>query len=191
MHSRLANVVLSFDLLSLEGGAQMTVFNRISAVVVFVAGLFALTQPLAAAKDHRPITITACVAAGARNNTFLLRNLRLVQGTPPAGVSADRLYLRLDSTKGLKGHVGHQVNVSGIADFGDIDKGTVEITNGPIDTVEVVGLNSERRTINAQVKPDDATAAGAPVGTSGTTKVAVSTYKLKVESVQMASASCS
>lgn len=169
---------------------------RISAVVLF-SSLSVLTQPVAAQDDHRPITIRGCVVAGERANqvflkeAFFLKDVRLIQGTPPAGSSADSLFLRLDTREGLKENVGHVVEVSGIADFGDIDKGTLELRKEPGDELVTVSLNSERRTVRAEVKPTDKIAAGVPVGTSGRTRIPVPTYKLQVQSVKRASSSCS
>lgn len=138
--------------------------------------------------DHRPITIDGCVERGTKADTFLIKNVGMVEGTPPAGTSRNQLYLRLDTTKGLKEQVGHRVHVHGIADFGDIDSGTLEIIRQSDGTV-AVSLSSERETVTAPASPTDATVAAAPVGTSG--RAEVPTYKLKVESITMISPTCS
>src|SRR5262249_49318286 len=93
-------------------------------------------------------------------------------------------FLRLDSTKALKEHVGHEVSVSGMADFTDLDKGTLEASNDGA-TVTVT-LKSERKSVTAVGSAGDPPKTA--VGTSG--KAEVPTYKMKVRSVSMRAPPC-
>lgn len=83
--------------------------------------------------------------------------------------------------------MGRPVQVVGVADFDDLDKGDVKIErNGAGETI--VATKSERATIRAKVNPMDSPAA--MVGTSGRREVTVPTYKLTVESVKRLPGRC-
>ena len=161
--------------------------TRVLCCAIATAFTVASAQPLLADEKETPITITGCVAKGEKSG-YLLKNVSLVNGTAPAGVSADQIYLRLNTTNGLKAHVGHQVNVMGKADFSDMDKGKLEVTRES-DGLVTVSLSSERRKVTSTANPSDPTVRNAPTGTSGT--ASVPTYKMKVDSVTMVSGSCS
>jgi len=122
--------------------------------------------------NDKPITITGCVAQGKDADTFQVTNARLTSGMPPA--SGDQIYLKLDSTRQLKEHVGHQVSISGTADFKEPEKGSAESKMND-DSIVKVSLPSAGKT-------------NTPVGTSG--KAEVATYKLDVKNVTMSSPSC-
>lgn len=156
---------------------------RVGMVVLASASVAAAPQP----SNKTPITISGCVAQGEGSSKVLLTSVRMTQGTPPAGISPDQIYLRLDNAKKLAEHVGHEVSVAGTADFADMDKGTLEVEPNDDSTVSVK-LTSERKTAAGTTTPTDPTVAQAPVGTSG--KVQVPTYKMNVESVTMVAASC-
>lgn len=170
-------------------GVLMNGAIRIGIAIAFVAASAQLSRSQSVTlADERPITISGCVERGTKADTFLIKNVSLVEGTPPAGTSPNQLYLRLDTTRGLKDHVGHRVDIHGIADFGDIDSGTLEVIKQSDGTV-AVSLTSERETVTADLSPTDATAAAAPVGTSG--RAEVPTYQLNVESIRMVAPTCS
>lgn len=135
------------------------------------------------ADDSKPITISGCVKQGAAD-AIMLTGVRMTAGEPPVGIDPDQIFLRLDSTKALKEHVGHEVSVSGMADFTDLDKGTLEASNDGA-TVTVT-LKSERKSVTAVGSAGDPPKTA--VGTSG--KAEVPTYKMKVQSVSMLAPSC-
>ena len=56
-------------------------------------------------KDTPPVTITGCLLAGTKPDTFVLKDV-----TDSAGRAADVIYW-LSSTRGLKDHVGHTIEV--------------------------------------------------------------------------------
>src|SRR5262245_26451572 len=82
--------------------------------------------------DEVPLTLTGCVTPGEAKDSFLLTNVTL-SGNPAA--PADAFY-RLDSTKKLRDHVGHRVEINGVADLDDHDKGTLKMKekDGKVET---------------------------------------------------------
>src|SRR3954463_2713119 len=75
------------------------------------------------ADDHTPVAITGCVHAGTAPDTYVLLNVdEVTDGTP---VPAGAVYW-LSSTKGIREHVGHKVEVRGTysldRDFGKTAK---------------------------------------------------------------------
>ena len=165
----------------------MTLMNtvRLSAACAVLAAATAAAQSRSAvALDETPLTLTGCVVQGERPDSFLITNVKVGgAGAVSAPVGA---YYRFDTVKGLKEHVNHQVEISGLADLADIDKGTVTTkTNSAGEST--TSVNSERRTVTAK---DTAVGAGtAGPGTSA--KVAVNTYGFKVGVIRMVSNSCS
>jgi hypothetical protein len=159
---------------------------RIAIVCAAVAGGW-YDQKVAGAADerYRPVTIAGCVVAGTKPDTFLIKDANLVMGAAPAGAE-DELYLRLDSSKALKPYIGQLVHVMGIADFGDIDKGTREVVARGDGSISVK-VTSERRAVTGEVGRPGKLATPA-VGTGGETDVR--TYKLDVQSVRMTAVSC-
>ena len=126
-----------------------------------------------------PMTLTGCVTAGTKANTFLLTN---VQRTDTPGMSAiDGAIYWLSSGAKLKGHVGHQVQIDGMLDD-DVDTSTVKTEDGKVE------LTTERESKKVEVPEGTAAAdALASVATSGK----VESYKVKVKSVKMLSRTCS
>ncbi len=125
------------------------------------------------------MTLTGCVTAGTKANTFLLTN---VQRTDTPGMSAiDGAIYWLSSGDKLKGHVGHQVQIDGMLDD-DVDTSTVKTEDGKVE------LTTERESKKVEVPEGTAAAdALAAVGTSGKAY----SYKIKVKSVTMLSRTCS
>ncbi len=86
------------------------------------------------------MTLTGCVVQGEGSDRYMISNMT-VGGTGAALHPAGAIY-RLDSTKGLKAHVNHKVEISGHADLADIDKGSLETkTNsaGQVETSVMLG----------------------------------------------------
>jgi hypothetical protein len=128
---------------------------------------------------REPLTLTGCVTAGTKANTFLLSNVQRTDA--PAVVSADTTVYWLTSPDKLKGHAGHQVEIEGILED-DVDKSAMK--KGADGKVE---LTTERESRKVEVAEDSA--AGDAVKSVGTTGQVLS-YKVKVKSIKMLSASC-
>lgn len=171
-------------------------FERLlgAGAAIVLAGLLVTAsaqqpRPRTADPLERPVTIAGCVVAGDKADTYLLKNVSILMGVPPPNVAPEALFFRLNTTKRLKAHVGHRIEVHGIADFSDLDKGKLEVDKTP-DGRAKVAVNSERRTVRTTVGADEAPASLAPAGTSGKTAVPVATYKLNVATIKMISSTC-
>jgi hypothetical protein len=128
--------------------------------------------------DDVPLTLSGCVVQGEAKDSFLLTNV-VVDGTTMAPPHA---FYRFNTTKGLKAHVGHRVEVKGKADFDDVDKGKIKVrTHDGKTTTEV---KSERRTVKAE---------DAWFGSMGAMKLdaEIATYKFEVASVKPLAGNCS
>jgi len=127
--------------------------------------------------DDVPLTLSGCVVAGEAKDSFLLTNVE-IDGTT---LAPDHAFYRFNTTKGLKDHVGHRVEVKGKADLDDPDEGKLKVRakDGKV-TTEV---KSERRTI----KVEDAW-----FGSMGSMKIdaKVPTYKFEVEKVSRLEGNC-
>lgn len=157
-------------------------FGLLGAAIVAASTITSAQTPPPKDKDKvqpQPITLSGCVAAGTAANTFMLTNVHR-SDMPTAGTPDVGIYW-LDSPDKLKPHVGHQVEVVGRLDS-DTDKTTVTVKE---DKVEV---SSERGT--RKVSVPEGTPAAAAVKAVGASGKQVS-YKVKVDSVKMISASCS
>jgi hypothetical protein len=162
----------------------------LTATLVVLAGVTAAAQSSvvtvpSAKGDETPLTLTGCVIQGERDS-FLVNNMT-VGGAGAASAPAGAYY-RFNTNKGFKDHVNHKVEISGTADFDDIDKGSVTTrTNSAGETTTTV--NSERRNITAPTPTLTA------VGTAGTeeseVKVKVNTYKFTISDIKMVSSTCS
>jgi len=130
-----------------------------------------------------PITLSGCVAAGERNNTYMLSNVTRVDKPIPvpvgtSGTAEPAAFYWLDSPGKLKSHVGHQVQIIGMLDD-DVDKTEVKLKEGK---VEVKAENG------AKVEVPEGTVAAAAAAGPGTSKRL--SYKVKVQSVTMLAGSC-
>jgi hypothetical protein len=127
--------------------------------------------------DEVPLTLSGCVVAGEAKDSYLLTNV-VVDGTTMA--PPPNAFYRFNTTKGLKAHVGHRVEVKGKADFEDVDTGEVKVrTEDGQTTTEVT---SERRTVKAD----------ASYGSMGAMKLdaEIATYKFTVDSVKPLQGNC-
>ena len=125
-----------------------------------------------------PLTLSGCVVAGESKDSFLLTNV-VIDGTTMAPPHA---FYRFDTTKGLKDHVGRRVEVKGVADLDDVDKGKLRVKaeDGKVRTE----ISSERRTVKVE---------GAWFGSMGSMKVQadIPTYKFEVKDVKRLEGNCS
>ena len=149
----------------------------ILAVSALVSGLSLTATAAPPDMDDVPLTLSGCVVAGQARDSFLLTNVT-VDGTTMASPHA---FYRLNTTKGLKEHVGRRVEVKGKADLDDVDKGKVKVKmeDGKVRTE----VTSERRT----VKADDVW-----FGSMGAMKLDadIATYKFNVDSVKRLEGNC-
>jgi hypothetical protein len=147
--------------------------------VTAVAGGYALTAS-AAPPDMNdiPLTLSGCVVAGEAKDSYMLTNV-VVDGTTMAPAHA---FYRFNTTKGLKEHVGHRVEVKGKADFDDADKGKVKVRTDEGKTTTQV--SSERQTVKV--------ADSVWFGSMGAKKLdaEVVTYKFNVDSVKPLQGNC-
>jgi len=128
---------------------------------------------------REPLTLTGCVAAGTKAGTFLLTDVQRTDR--PSTATTETAVYWLNSPDKLKGHAGHQVEITGMLDD-DVDESEVKTEDGKVE------LATERGSKTVEVvEGSPAGDAMKAVGTSG----AVVTYKVKVKSVKMLSADCS
>jgi hypothetical protein len=96
---------------------------------------------IAAPPEDVPLTLTGCVIAGHDKDSYMLTNVT-IDGTTAAPSNA---FYRFNTSKGLKQHVGHRVEVTGKADLADVDKGKVRVKTD--DGKATTAVSSERRTV--------------------------------------------
>jgi hypothetical protein len=132
--------------------------------------------------DHKimrePITLTGCVNAGSKPDTYMLTNV--AKADTPVGTSGTvepNVIYWLTSPGKLKPHVGHQVQVVGILDD-DVKTTKVKAKDGKVE------IKKGDKKVEL---PEGTTAADAlkPDGNKRTS------YKVEVQSVKMLSESCS
>jgi hypothetical protein len=121
-----------------------------------------------------PITLTGCVAAGTEANTYMLSN---VARSDKPGSNDTTAFYWLDSPAKLKAHVGHKVEIKGRLDD-DVDKTKTTAKDGKVE------VKSE----NKKVEVAAGTTAAAAAGAAGTKRA---NYKVKVQSVNHVSPTCS
>jgi hypothetical protein len=108
-----------------------------------------------AAKDS--LTVTGCVGAGTEPNTFILTKSSAAAAapaaptTPPAATApapaADAIVYRLDSPEKVKGHLGHQIEVTGTLD----ETKTAEAKPAP-DAEKTAGTSGKQPSLKLKVK---------------------------------------
>jgi hypothetical protein len=146
----------------------------------FAAGAAAMCSVGAAAAIHTPVVIIGCVYAGNEPDTFVLLDVDDV--TDGHAVPAGAVYW-LSSTRQLKSHIGHKVEVRGTysldREFGKTARLTAK-------TDSATGQQKIGRDNGA--KKDELRA----VGTTGVfpTEVKWPYRRLEVSSVKMIGASC-
>ena len=111
-----------------------------------------------AAKDS--LTVTGCVGAGTEPNTFILTKSSAAAAapaapaTPPAATApapaADAIVYRLDSPEKVKGHLGHQIEVTGTLDETKTADAK-EATPAP-DAAKTAGTSGKQPSLKLKVK---------------------------------------
>jgi hypothetical protein len=100
----------------------------------------------------------------------------------PPTLSADTIVYWLSSPDKLKGHAGHEVEIEGVLED-DVDKSATKTEDGRVE------LSTERASQKVEVV--QGSAAGDAIQTLGTSgKSEVLSYKVKVKSIKMLSATC-
>jgi hypothetical protein len=129
-------------------------------------------------KDTPPVTITGCLLAGTRPDTFVLKNV-----TDSAGRAADVIYW-LSSTRGLKDHVGHTIEVTG--PVVSVSEGELEVTSDPSQTPNTT-IAVDARGKEAKAKTTDE---GAAPGTKTKEQKTMPVHRIKVQSVRTLAPMC-
>jgi hypothetical protein len=133
---------------------------------------------------HTPVAITGCVHAGIEPDTFVLLNVYDV--TDVRAAPAGAVYW-LSSTKGLKDHVGHIVEVRGTysldRDFGKTAK--LKVKTDPLTREQTIALENGAKKVELKEELR-------AVGTAGVmpTEIKRPYRRLEVGSVRMIGASC-
>ena len=149
-----------------------------------------------------PVTITGCVA-GSDSDSFVLTHVQKVSpdGTVAAGPSLGATgmeggseeviyWLSKDSVKKMRGHVGHQVEVTGTVT--DVSMGTVKVRQEPGKDGRDNKVEVDARGKDASAKTEKPVEPGPPVaaGTKVTEKKTLPTYRVQVDTVRMIAANC-
>jgi hypothetical protein len=133
--------------------------NRLKTIVAILFGVSLVVSAgsaLAELKDSDevPLVLTGCVVAAEQKGEYFIKNT-VVSGAGMSKAPAGAAY-RLDDAKDLRSHIGHQVEVHGLADLGDIDDGWMKVQRDGTSTQSqpssaTVAVNSERNTVTAKV----------------------------------------
>lgn len=131
------------------------------------------------------VVIEGCVAAGQKDGTYALATVREIEAVPVAYLRK-RIYW-LDSTKGLKEQVGHQVRITGRVE--DLERSEIAIekgagpNGGAVATIEGPG--------SAEVSVPAAGIGVGAVGANPSDKdVPTTLIKIKVEKVTRIAGTC-
>ena len=151
-------------------------FGIFAAAALFAAPGLGVAGP---DLDDVPLTLAGCVVAGEGKDSFLLTHVVVESES----VAPSNACYRFDSTKELKDHVGHRVEVSGKADLADLDKGKLEVKVDKKGNAKTK-ITSERRTVEVN---DNVW-----FGSQGSMKIKadVPTYKFEVDKVKRLEGNC-
>jgi len=174
-----------------------------------VGGLALGLAAVAGAADPDPamkgavVTITGCVA-GSDSDSFVLTHVQKVsqEGAPLAsapalgasgmeGGSDEAIYwLSKDSVKKMRGHVGHQVEVTG--PITDVSMGTVKVREEPGKEGRDNKVEVDARGKEASAKTERPVEPGPPPapGTRVEKTKTLPTYRIQVDTVRMVAATC-
>ena len=151
------------------------IFLAAGVAALFSAGVFA-------AQDNIRVTITGCVVDGDEGS-FILTNVKEMSAGKMRPTTS--IYW-LSTTKGLKDHVGHTVEVTGtFSPSRDEGKtGTIEIT---ADTA----TGEQTITVENGAKQAEATTSAPVVGTTGVkTEITKPYRRLEVQNLKLVAARC-
>jgi hypothetical protein len=129
-------------------------------------------------KDTAPVTITGCLLAGTRPDTFVLKDV-----TDSAGRAADVIYW-LSTTRGLKDHVGQTIEVTGPVVA--VSEGELEVKTNPAKSPDTT-IQVKARGKEAKARTEDETALS-DVKTKDERTMPV--HRIKVRSVRMVAPTC-
>lgn len=138
-------------------------------------------------KDHARLTLTGCVVAGDGKDSYMLTNV--VVGGQDSGRAPENAFYRLESTKNLKSHVGHQVELSGTADLSDLDKGTLKIKTDE-QGKSTASIDADGKKVTVPVDKDSGLVPAVMVGSEGSMKTEIATYKFKTSKIRMIGDRC-
>lgn len=148
----------------------------VCTLALCVTGSGFLALALAKGRSEIPATISGCVVAGEANDSFLLTGVT-VDGNVPANA-----FYRLDSVKGLRKYVGQRVEVKGMAELGEYEKGKIEVKTENGKTTMKVKAGDERVKAEPNVW----------AGTMGATKMKadIPTFGFDVKNVKRIDGNC-
>lgn len=162
--------------------------KSLGAILAF-GFVICLAAPTVAARDldHARLTLTGCVVAGEGKDTFMLTNV-VVGGQDSWRAPANAFY-RLESTKNLKTHINHEVELSGTADLSDFDKGTLKVKTDEQGR-STASIDAEGKKVTAEVGRESGLVPTVMVGSEGSMKTSIATYKFKTSRVRMVDDRC-
>jgi hypothetical protein len=128
-------------------------------------------------KETAPVTVTGCLLAGTRPDTFVLKNV-----TDSAGRSPDVIYW-LSTTRGLKDHVGQTIEVTGPVVA--ISEGELEVKTNPAKSPDTT-IQVKARGKEAKAKTTDDTIGEGRTKEERTMPV----HRIKVRSLRMVAPTC-
>ena len=134
----------------------------------------------AAGGRYSPVTIRGCLLAGTQPDTFVLKNV-----TDTTGQAADLIYW-LSSTRGLKDHVGHTIEVTGPVVA--VSTGEVEVKTDPAKSPDTT-IEVKARGKEAKARTNDEAAIGSDTRTKEERTLPV--HRIKVRSLRMVAPTCS
>ena len=150
----------------------------ISLSIMAAAGLAAAGDNTPVGKDTAPVTITGCLLAGTRSDTFVLKNV-----TDSAGVAPDVIYW-LSTTRGLKDHVGQTIEVTGPVVA--VSAGELEVKTNPAKSPDTsIDIKARGKEAKARTTDD----AGPAEGRSKEER-AMPVHRIKVRSLRMVAPTC-
>src|SRR6185295_17242133 len=129
---------------------------------------------------YSPVTIRGCLLAGTQPDTFVLKNV-----TDSTGQAADLIYW-LSSTRGLKDHVGHTIEVTGPVVA--VSTGEVEVKTDPAKSPDTT-IEVKARGKEAKARTNDEAAIGSDTRTKEERTLPV--HRIKVRSLRMVAPTCS
>ncbi len=144
--------------------------TTVCAVMLMSAAVMAAPK---ADTDKVPLTLRGCVVAGDVKNSYLLKDTEV----DPAGTAPANAFYRFSSTNGLGSQVGYRVEIKGVADLNDPDKGKLKVTAR--DSKLKTKVDSEESMVMTNEK-------NVWFGSDGAAKLKadIVTYKFDIEHVQ-------
>ena len=131
------------------------------------------------------ITITGCLHEGTVHDSYVLLGVtERPAGSPPPGPPVPWAIYWLDSTRGLKAHLGEMVDITGKVTERKKKLGTITVAIDPTETRSTdVRVESGTDTVNTEKFNDRPRPAGTPAAPP-TLEVSRPVYVLKVESIR-------